>query len=71
MSPGFSDDLLKVDDNRKTAIINRERKRLNIDTAALQETRFPQTAISGMKTTPCFGREESHRNNGCMGLDLQ
>ena len=41
MRPGLSDDLLLVDDSRKTAIINRELKRLNIDIAALQETRLP------------------------------
>ena len=41
MRPGLSDDLLQVDDTRKTAIIDRELKRLNIDVAALQETRLP------------------------------
>ena len=41
MCPGLSDDLRLVDDSRKTAIINRELKRLNIDIAALQETRLP------------------------------
>ena len=40
MCPGISDDLLGVDDSRKTAIISRELKRLNIDIAALQETRL-------------------------------
>ena len=41
MCPGISDDLRQVDDARKTAIINRELLRLNIDIAALQETRLP------------------------------
>ena len=41
MCPGLSDDLQKIDDARKTAIIDRELKRLNIDIAALQETRLP------------------------------
>ena len=39
MCRGLSYDLSQVDDSRKTAIINRELKRLNIDIAALQETR--------------------------------
>ena len=40
MCPGLSDDLLKIDDSRKTAIIDRELLRLNVDIAALQETRL-------------------------------
>ena len=42
LRPGTEDDLLEVDDTRKTAIINDELKRLNIDVAALQETRLPE-----------------------------
>ena len=38
MCPGLFDDLQKIDDTRKTAIIDRELKRLNIDIAGLQET---------------------------------
>ena len=45
MCPGLSDDLCQIDDFRKTAIINNELKKLNIDIAALQETRL---ASSGM-----------------------
>ena len=41
LCPGLSDDPQQIDDARKTAIINRELKRLNIDIAALQETRLP------------------------------
>lgn len=41
MCPGLSDDLQQIDDARKTAVISRELKRLNIDIAALQETRLP------------------------------
>ncbi|XP_072017467.1 craniofacial development protein 2-like [Amphiura filiformis] len=40
MCPGITDDLRLIDDARKTAIINRELKRLNIDIAGLQETRL-------------------------------
>ena len=41
MCPGLSDDLQQIDDTRKTAIIDQELKRLNIDIAGLQETRLP------------------------------
>lgn len=40
MRPGLSRVLQKVDDSRKTAIIDLELKRLNVDIAALQETRL-------------------------------
>ena len=40
MTPGFDQGLLEVCDSRKSAIINNELKRLNIDIAALQETRL-------------------------------
>ncbi len=43
MCPGHSDKLQQVDDARKTAVINRELKRLDIDIAALQETRLPSS----------------------------
>ena len=43
MRPGLTDDLQVKDDARKTAVIDRELRRLNIDTAALQETRLPET----------------------------
>ena len=41
MCPGLSDDLTQINDSRKTAIIDRELARLNVDIAALQETRLP------------------------------
>ena len=40
MCPGLSADLQLMDDSRKTAIINKELARLNIDVACLQETRL-------------------------------
>ncbi|GFO08947.1 hypothetical protein PoB_003545200 [Plakobranchus ocellatus] len=49
MCPGLSNDLQKFDDTRKTAIISRELKRLNIDIAALQETRLPSNSRLGEK----------------------
>ena len=42
MCPGLADDLEKISDSRKTAVINCELGRLNIDVAALQETRLPE-----------------------------
>lgn len=41
LCPGHSDDPQQIDDTKKTEIINRELKRLNIDIATLQETRLP------------------------------
>ena len=40
MCPGLSTDSVEIRDCRRTAIINMELKRLNIDIAALQETRL-------------------------------
>ena len=40
MCPGLSANLQLMDDSRKTAIINKELARLNIDVACLQETRL-------------------------------
>ena len=42
MRPGLTDDLQVMDDARKTAVIDRELHRLNIDIAALQETRLSE-----------------------------
>ena len=41
MQTGLSEDLEKIEDAPKTSIIDREFNRLNIDIAALQETRLP------------------------------
>ena len=43
MTPGFSDNLQEVNDARKTAVIDRELTRLQMDIVALQETRLPET----------------------------
>ena len=43
MLTGISDDLRHIDDLRKTAVINNELTRLDVDIAALQETRLPET----------------------------
>ena len=43
MTAGLSDDLQQIDALRKTTIIDAELHRLDIDIAALQETRFQIT----------------------------
>ncbi|XP_069157717.1 craniofacial development protein 2-like [Procambarus clarkii] len=43
MTPGLSEDLLEVNDAHKTAMINNELRRLQMDIVALQETRLPAT----------------------------
>ena len=40
--PSLYDDLQQINDARKTAVVDRELKRLNIDIAALQEMRLPR-----------------------------
>ena len=42
-TPGFSGGLQEVNDTRKTAVIDRELSRLQMDIVALQETRLPET----------------------------
>ena len=41
MIRGFTNDLLQVDNVRKTAVIDQELAKLNVDIACLQETRLP------------------------------
>ena len=43
ITPGFADDLREVNDARKTAVIDRELIRLQMDIVAFQETRLPET----------------------------
>ena len=43
MTPGFSDNLQEVNDARKTAVIDRELRRLQMHIVALQGTRLPET----------------------------
>ena len=43
MTPGFSGDLQEVNNARKTAVIDRELSRLQMDIVALQESRLPET----------------------------
>ena len=43
MTTGLSDNLQQVSDARKTAVINNELCRLQVDIIALQETRLPES----------------------------
>ena len=43
MRPGLTEDFQEVDDTRKTAVIDLELHRLNVDIVALQETRLPES----------------------------
>ena len=43
MTPGLSNDILTISDIRKTAVINNELLRLQIDIAGLQETRLAES----------------------------
>ena len=45
MTPGLSDNLQQVSDARKTAVINNELCRLQVNVIALQETRLAESGI--------------------------
>ena len=67
MCPGLSDDLQQIDDARKTEVISRELKRLNIDIAALQETRLPSNGSLKEEDYTFFWQSkapEEHRVHG-------
>ena len=61
MRPGLTDDLQAIDDARKTAVIDRELHRLNIDIAALQETRLPETGSLKEEHYTFFFKEKASR----------
>ena len=67
MCPGLCDDIQQIDDARKTAVISRELKRLNIDIAALQETRLPSNGSLKEEDYTFFWQgkaPEEHRVHG-------
>ena len=67
MCPGLSKDLPQIDDARKTAVISQELKRLNIDIAALQETRLPSNGSLKEEDYTLFWQgkaPEEHRVHG-------
>lgn len=66
MCPGLSDDLSQVDDSTKIAIINRELKQLNIDIAALQESRLQSNdSLREQDYVVLLAREADHNSWPC------
>ena len=59
MTTGLSDDLTKISDLRKTAVINNELLRLQVDIAALQETRLADSGSLREKDFTFFWRGKS------------
>ena len=43
MTPGFTDNLQDISDARKTAVVDQELSRMQMDIVALQETRLPDS----------------------------
>ena len=59
MMPGLSEDLQEISDSRKTAIINNELKRLDVDIATLQETRLADSGTLKEKDYTFFWQGQS------------
>ena len=67
MTPGYSEDLQDINDARKTAVINNELLRLQVDIAALQETRLADSGTLKEKDFTFFWQGKSvgdRRENG-------
>ena len=66
MHPGQSEDLTRINDNRKTAIINIELRGRNVDIAALQETCLAESGSLKEKDDTFFWHgkqpEEPHQH---------
>ena len=63
LCPGLSQDLYQVDDANKTAIINHELRKLNIDISALLETKRPSNGSSREQNcTFCWQENEPDEN---------
>ena len=54
LTPGISDSVSGINDARKTAVIDKELSRLNIDIAALQETRLADSGTLKEKNFTFF-----------------
>ena len=57
MTPGFSDDLKEIDNARKTAVIDMELSRLQMDVVALQEMILADMGSFKDKKSHSSGRE--------------
>ena len=58
MTPGFSDNLQEIDNVCKTAVIDMQLSRLQMDIVALQEMKLPEIgSVKEKKPSHSFGRE--------------
>ena len=71
MTPGFSDNLQEIDYMNKTAVIDMELSRVQMDIVALQETRFQTQDLSKKKNAHSSGRENHRMRSGNMVLTLR
>ena len=73
MTVGLSDDLQQIDAAHKTAIIDAELHRLNIDIAALQETRLANSGSLTEKHYTFFwqGKQLEYRHELGVGFCCQ
>ena len=71
--PGLSDDLQEMSDSRKTAIINNELKRLDVDIATLQETRLADSGTLKEKDYTFFwqGKSSEQRREHGVGFAVK
>lgn len=70
MTPGFGDNLQDMSDARKTAVIDRELSRRQMDIVALQETRLLETGSVREKEFTLFwqGKPDGETHDGCHDL---
>ena len=70
MTPGIADTIAGIQDARKTAVINKELTRLNIDIAALQETRLADSGTIREKNYTFFwqGKKDDQRREHGVGF---
>ena len=73
MMPGFTDDLQQIKDGRKTAVIDAELNRLNVDIAALQETRLAENGTITEKHYTFFwqGKANDDRREHGVGFAVK
>ena len=73
MMPGLSEDLQDVSDSRKTAVINNELKRLDVDIATLQETRLADSGTLKEKDYTFFwqGKSSEQRREHGVGFAVK
>ncbi|KAJ8038827.1 hypothetical protein HOLleu_16367 [Holothuria leucospilota] len=68
--PGFSEDPLQINDNRKTAVIDVELSRLNVVIAALQETRLADDRTLQETMGTFFWKGKNQGESGDHGINF-